>query len=607
MDMSAIAGVLGLPADERILSLLLKTMTMRGADGDGKYCSYDCSLLHTNMITSYGGSCKQPIELEYNGTPYTLVCDGELYNYREMRSQLQMLGHTFRDTSDAEVLLHAFAQWGERFLEKVNGVFGVAIWNQRKKELFLARDRMGVRPVFYKLHEGGFLFASEIKTILAYPTVRAELDADGAAELILLGPGRTPGSGVLRGIQELEPGCYGRYKDGKWSVRRYWQLRDRMHMESVEETAETVRDLVQDAIRRQRIAEPPVGTFLSGGLDSSIVATVCANCGCDEEQLQTFSLDYCDNEQHFIAERFQPDMDNSYIRVMNQFLNTQSHWTVLSTQSLFDALQEATIARDLPGLADVDSSLLLFCRDIAKHVKIALSGECADEIFGGYPWFRDPAVRDADGFPWAQNTKYRASFLLPWVRERVDPFAFINDRYLQTIRECDVLPETSPQDRRMKQMTNLNHRWFMQTLLDRNDRMSTRSGLAVRVPFCDYRIAEYMYAVPWEFKDYQGREKGLLRFAMGDLLPPEILNRKKSPYPKTYDPGYLDAVQCAMECVLDDPHAPIFEIIRRESIAELTTAEYSWPWYGQLMRVPQTIAYMLQLNFWLKAYQVQMV
>ena len=235
---------------------------------------------------------------------------------------------------------------------------------------------------------------------------------------------------------------------------------------------------------------------------------------------------------------------------------------------------------------------------------MALSGECADEIFGGYPWFRDPEIAEQEGFPWSQNIAQRSAFLLPDILEQVDPKEFVMDRYYQTLAECDILPECSPVDRRMKQMTYLNQRWFMQTLLDRKDRMSMYHGLEVRVPFCDHRIAEYLYAVPWEFKDYKSREKGLLRYAVESMLPTEIVYRKKSPYPKTYDPLYMQLVSDRLSTVIADHSSPILQIISKEKLKELITAEYTWPWYGQLMKVPQTIAYMLQINEWLKMYNV---
>ena len=539
---------------------------------------------------------------------YTIVYNGELYNTPELRRRLQDLGHTFLTHSDTEVLLCAYIQWGEGCLEELNGIFAFAVWEHHSKRLFLARDKIGVKPLFYMLYMGGILFASEIKTILAYPTVKAQLDAQGAAQVLLLGPGRMPGSGVFRDVFELEPGCCGYFEKGKWVFRRYWKLTDRTHEDSFEETADHIRFLLTDAVKRQMVSDVPIGCFLSGGLDSSLIAAVCAeelkNRG---ERLPTFSLDYENNRKFFVPGKFQPNTDSDYIPIMEDALQAQPHRTVLTPEDLVNAMEDATIARDLPGMADVDFSLLTFCGDIRKQVKVALSGECADEIFGGYPWYRDPEVRARSGFPWAQNTAQRTTLLSPQIRAQINGEDFVRQAYEDTLKQCDILPGTLPNERRMKQMVNLNHRWFMQTLLDRKDRMSMYCGLEVRVPFCDWRIAQYLYAVPWSFKDHQGYEKGLLRYAMRGYLPEEILWRKKSPYPKTHDPRYEALVTDLFRGMLSDVAAPIFQIVDKGALSSLLTEENPWPWYGQLMKKPQTIAYMLQINFWLKHYKISVV
>ncbi len=602
--MCAIAGILNLHADETIVAQMLASMRRRGPDGKGSYHVQNLHLLHARLsiIDPAGGA--QPMVYDQGKERYVISYNGELYNTEEIRQELLSLGHSFFGHSDTEVLLHAYAQWKDGVLDRLNGIFAFAVLEENSGRVFLARDRIGVKPLFYKLHEGGLLFASEMKTILTYPGVRAELDADGAGELLLLGPGRTPGSGVFRGIREIEPGCCAMWENGRLRLRRYWKLRDREHTDSFNTTAETVRSLVTDAIRRQMVSDVPIGTFLSGGLDSSVISAICAR---ELEGLDTFSVDYQDNAKYFEAGKFQPNADTEYIRIMLDTLDTKHHWTVLSPQDLIDHIADATVARDLPGMADVDTSLLAFCGQIRPHVKVALSGECADEIFGGYPWYRDPAIRDADGFPWAQTNNERAAFLAPWLTEALKPREFIHSRYRQTILESDILPENSPTERRMKEMVNLNFRWFMQTLLDRKDRMSMYQGLEVRVPFCDYRIAEYLYGVPWEMKDYKGYEKGLLRHAMRGVLPRSVLYRKKSPYPKTHHPQYLDIASDLLRAVLAQKDAPILQIVDRTALENLLSQDFAWPWYGQLMRRPQTIVYMLQINYWLEHYNVQII
>lgn len=600
--MCAIAGILDIKYTDRIIQAMLATMQRRGPDESGVAMQGPCCLLHTRLaiIDPEGG--QQPMRLTWHGRNYTLIYNGELYNTRQIRDDLIRLGHTFLGHSDTEVVLHAFVQWGEECLQRFNGIYAFALWDTEQQTLFLARDRMGVKPLFYSLYRQGILFASEIKTILSYPSFPRQLDAEGVGEVLLLGPGRTPGSGVLKGILELEPGCCARYKDGKLSVYRYWQLTDRIHTDSFPQTVERVRWLVEDAIIRQTVSDVPIGTFLSGGLDSSLITSICAS---RFDALPTFSLDYQDNARYFVPGKFQPNSDTEFIEAMNNFVRTDHHWTVLNPEQLKQALTDAVFARDLPGMADVDGSLLCFCGEIGDHVKVALSGECADEMFGGYPWFRDPEVSAGAGFPWSQNSLLRRQLIAPQWKELSEDF--VRSRYAQTLAQCDILPETSPQERRHRQMVNLNYRWFMQTLLDRKDRMSMYHSLEVRVPFCDHRIAEYLYAVPWEFKEYGGVEKGLLRHAMEGYLPNRILWRKKSPYPKTHDPAYTQLVAYDLSQLLQQKEAPILCLVRKEKLESLLSGEMEWPWYGQLMQRPQTMAYMLQLNTWLTHYKLDIL
>ena len=604
--MCAISGCIGLPMDETCIETMLQTMNRRGPDGRGIFQDGDCTLLHTRLaiIDPVGG--KQPMELPWGGENYCISYNGELYNTKELREKLRKLGHVFLTHSDTEVVLHSYAQWGQACLLKMNGIFAFAIWESKQQKLFLARDRIGVKPLFYSLSGKGLLFASEIKTILAHPAQRAALDVEGAAQLLLLGPGRYPGSGVFHGIQELEPGCCASFEAGALKVYRYWSLKDREHRENFSQTAEHTRALVLDAINRQMVSDVPIGTFLSGGLDSSLISAVCARKMEEAGQkLMTFSVGYPGNDKFFRAGKFQPTADSDYITLMADFLQSDQHLTELPPEALLSCLEEATIARDLPGMADVDFSLLAFCKEIRKHVKVALSGECADEIFGGYPWYRDPEVRDREGFPWAQNTRDRCALLHPSLRAKLDGESYVMDAYQKTCRESDILPGCSRQERRMKEMVNLNFRWFMQTLLDRKDRMSMFCGLEVRVPFCDYRIAEYLYGVPWEYKDYQGEEKGLLRFACAGLLPEAVAHRKKSPYPKTFDPQYEIRLEQKMR-QLFAADSPLFSLVDREALKDLLHRQSAWPWYGQLMARPQKIAYFLQIDFWLRHYGVEL-
>ena len=588
-----------------------QTLARRGPDQRGMYICGAAALIHARLAVVDLENGLQPMQLDWQGETYVLVYNGELYNTPELRAALAARGHSFNGHSDTEVLLHAFAEWGANCVPRCNGIFAFAVWQQNAGTLFLAQDRCGVKPLFYTQAEDSLIFGSELKTLLAHPAVPPRVDANGLAEVLLLGPGRTPGCGVFQNVRELLPGQYAVYETqtARLTLHTYWRLEDHDHPDDFTATARRVRDLVTDAIERQLVSDVPVATFLSGGLDSSLISAIAdSHFTARGKTLQTFSVGYQDNKKYFHATHFQPSPDAPYIRTMNQFLNAQHTWVTLDSEALAAALLEAVDARDLPGMADVDSSLLLFCREIRKTATVALSGECADEIFGGYPWYRDKTVRERYGFPWAQSTAYRVSFFKPEVFGGIDPAAYIDEGYRATLEQTSIRPGLDPLEQRMRQMFALNFNWFMQTLLDRKDRMSMYSGLEVRVPFCDYRIAEYLYSVPWEYKDYEGHEKGLLRQAMQGVLPTEVLWRKKSPYPKTWNPAYLNAVSAMLRSAMQDPDAPLLRIAKRAALEQLlTAAETATPWYGQLMTTPQTIAWFVQLNYWLQKYRVELV
>jgi asparagine synthase (glutamine-hydrolysing) len=581
----------------------------RGPDQSGLYMDGGTALIHTRLCVIDIENGRQPMEFRQGERKFVLVYNGELYNTGELRAELMALGHRFETRSDTEVLGRAYMQWGEGAPERLNGIFAFAVWEEHSRKLFLARDRIGVKPLFYALRGGGIIFASEIKALLRHPQIRAAADETSIAELILIGPGRSPGSGVFRGIHELESGECASFTGGVLRKRRYWELVDRENHDTYEQAVEKTRELVTDAVRRQLVSDVPVCTFLSGGLDSSIISSVAdGHVHAAGGRLRTFSVGYEDNERYFTAGKFQPNSDSDYIGYMNAALNAEHFDVTIGTQELAEALYEAVDARDLPGMADVDASLLLLCREVKRHATVALSGESADEIFGGYPWYTDRETMMREGFPWARSDALRASFLRPDLARTLNTREYVERRYADTADGSHVLPGRGEDERRMRQMVNLNFKWFMQTLLTRKDAMSMYSGLEVRVPFCDHRIAEYLYTLPWEYKYRGGVEKGLLRDAAAGLLPPEILKRKKSPYPKTHNPRYLEIVSSRLRAVLSNESSPIFTVVRRGALeALLNGGGGDAPWYGQLMTAPQTIAYFLQLNYWLEKYNVDVV
>lgn len=609
--MCGIGGFVDYERDARrggpILHGMKRTLTPRGPDAEGTYFDEDAALVHRRLIVIDPEGGKQPMHSPDRNT--IIIYNGELYNTPELRTELMSRGHEFVGHSDTEVLLHAYLEWKTDAFSRLNGIFAFAIWEKRERRLTLCRDRLGVKPLFFAPIRNGLTFGSTIDTVLCHPEIEPALDEDGLRTLLLLGPARPPESGVFRQIKSLLPGHFAVLTPENFTDHVYWQLEAHEHEDDLPTTIERTHTLICDAARRQLVSDVPLACFLSGGLDSSILSMLAAkDYAAHGETLHTWSVDYRDNDKYFTKSIFQPNSDDSYIDQMVDFLGTHHHRVVLEPEALCAALLPATDARALPGMADVDSSLLLFCAAVKRGgTTVCLSGECADELFGGYPWYHREEILFEDTFPWSRSVGLRLGLLTPDAVRNGEEF--VRQHYRDT---CDRAPKLSSDDKkaaRMREMFVLNLDWFMATLLDRKDRMSMYSGLEVRVPFCDHRIVEYAYNMPWDFKSLEGREKGIVRRAFANELPKEIVYRKKSPYPKTFHPVYTRLCADYVCRIFEDNTSVAASLFDRNAVQKLMQRPESLaePWFGQLMRTPQIFAYIIQLDRWFRHYHVKIV
>lgn len=609
--MCGIGGFVDYERDARrggpILHGMKRTLTPRGPDAEGTYFDEDAALVHRRLIVIDPEGGKQPMHSPDRNT--IIIYNGELYNTPELRTELMSRGHEFVGHSDTEVLLHAYLEWKTDAFARLNGIFAFAIWEKRERRLTLCRDRLGVKPLFFAPIRNGLTFGSTIDTVLCHPEIEPALDEDGLRTLLLLGPARPPESGVFRQIKSLLPGHFAVLTPENFTDHVYWQLEAHEHEDDLPTTIERTHTLICDAARRQLVSDVPLACFLSGGLDSSILSMLAAkDYAARGETLHTWSVDYRDNDKYFTKSIFQPNSDDSYIDQMVDFLGTHHHRVVLEPEALCAALLPATDARALPGMADVDSSLLLFCAAVKRGgTTVCLSGECADELFGGYPWYHREEILFEDTFPWSRSVGLRLGLLTPDAVRNGEEF--VRQHYRDT---CDRAPKLSSDNKkaaRMREMFVLNLDWFMATLLDRKDRMSMYSGLEVRVPFCDHRIVEYAYNMPWDFKSLEGREKGIVRRAFADELPKEIVYRKKSPYPKTFHPVYTRLCADYVRRIFEDNTSVAASLFDRNAVQKLMQRPESLaePWFGQLMRTPQIFAYIIQLDRWFRHYHVKIV
>lgn len=544
----------------------------------------------------------------YSYGEYAIVYNGQIYNTKELCNTLKQNDFTFKGHCDTEILLKSYIYYGKDVVNHLNGIFAFAIWNSKTQELFLARDHFGIKPLFYTQLENTLIFSSEIKGLFEYPGVEKVIDSQGISELFGIGPSHTPGTTVFKNIFELKPAHFAVYNTSGLHIKRYWKLKSEEHKDTFEETCENLKYLLEDAITRQLVSDVPLCTFLSGGLDSSII-TKFASDYCKKEglpPLDTYSIDYVDNDKNFVKSDFQPNSDNYYIELMNRNLHTNHHQIVIDTPELASYLEDAMLARDMPGMADIDSSLLLFCKNVKKDMTVSLTGECADEIFGGYPWFFREDALNSGTFPWSIAIDERQKLLNLDINKKVNLKEYIDFRYKESLKEVEILDCDSKETAEKRKISHLTLNWFMQTLLDRSDRMAMYNGFELRVPFCDYRLAQYVWNIPWEMKALNGREKGLLRYVCKDFLPDEIINRKKSPYPKTHNPTYLSKVKNMLSDIMNHSNAPINSLLNRDYIMDILNTDgsaFTRPWFGQLMTGPQLMAYLCQVNMWLERYQ----
>ena len=580
-------------------------MKSRGPDATEMFSDNVAVLHHNRLSVMDPENGRQPMSATFRGKEYVIVYNGEIYNSPELRKTLERYGAVFRTGCDTETVLWSYIIFGSECPKLLNGIFAFAVYDAKEKKVFFARDRLGVKPFFYSEVGGNFCFASEIKALLQNHKISRKVRLDGFWQLVFLSPVTLSGTTVFTDIKELKPAECGEYSPNGLKITSYWSLEAKPFIGDTVDAAEETAELLDDAIGRQLVSDVPLCTFLSGGLDSSVITAVAAeNYRKKGETLSTYSFEYEGNKQSFKSTLFQPQGDDEFAVYLSRWLGTEHTILTAPNDMVADSLTLAVTARDFPGQADIDSSLLYFCSEVKKRHTVALSGECSDEIFGGYPWFYRPEMLYRDFFPWIHEPMERAGIFRQDLAKAKEGYGYLSGEYRKIISNCPSLPGDSDAMRTSRIATCLSVGYFMTSLLERKDRMSMYSGLEVRVPFADHRILEYVYNVPWEIKFENGVEKALLRNAMKDWLPDKILWRKKSPYPKTHNPEYRKKVTEILRQRMNEGGL-LREIIDWNVLVSVLEGEDK-TWFGQLMSTPQLIAWLIQFDYWLKEYKVDL-
>ncbi|MFB7273573.1 asparagine synthase (glutamine-hydrolyzing) [Streptomyces sp. NPDC056244] len=572
-----------LTARHDVLNAMTATMACRGPDDSGLWVRPHAGLGHRRLAVIDLAGGRQPMEVRTPGGTVALVYTGEVYNFTELRAELERKGHRFRTASDTEVVLLGYLEWGERLPEHLNGMFAFAIWDERENKLVMVRDRLGVKPLYYYPTPDGVLFGSEPKAILANPLARPAVDTAGLREL--LGFTMAPGWALWKDMREVEAATVVTVDARGIRTRTYWSLEAREHTDDLATTLTRVGALMTDIVHRQLVADVPQCVLLSGGLDSSVVTGLAAaRLAAQGERLRTFSVDFANREETFRADANWDSPDTPYIRDVVDLVGSDHRFVTLSPDELTDPeLRRAVItARDMPvGFGETDTSLYLLFKAIRAESTVALSGESSDEVFGGYRWFHDPEAVKAETFPWlafrSPMSHGRSAPFRPEVRGALDLDTYVADQYATAVAAVGHLDGDDEHERRMRTIGNLHLTRFVRMLLDRKDRVSMAVGLEVRVPFCDHRLVEYVYNAPWALKSFDGREKSLLRHATAHVVPESVRGRRKSPYPSTQDPGYGAALQQQAKEVLAEDSHPVFTLIDRAWLTDAVGRDVTMP------------------------------
>jgi len=579
--MCGIAGWISYKNDlrnqEPVIAAMTATMALRGPDAGGLWIDRHVAFGHRRLAIIDLSGGVQPMQAEEEGKVIaSLIYTGEVYNFAELRDELIQLGHSFKTRSDTEVVLHSYLQWGDEMAEHLNGMFAFAIWDVRTETLLLVRDRMGVKPLFYYPTTDGVLFGSEPKAILAHPEIDPRVGKEGMRELFVLA--KNPEATIYSGMYEVRPGQIVRVNSEGLVKRRYWQLEAREHEDDLPQTIQTVRNLLEDIVRRQVVADVPLCSLLSGGLDSSTVTAMADRAirAQQKKRVRSFSVDFTEHGAAFVANDLHKSSDTPFVRDFVRHVGCDHTEVVLDSRALADPdLNRAVLAAaDFPLSAsgDMFTSLYRLFQAIRTDSTVALSGESADEVFGGYSWFHDPKAVAAKTFPWLAITGQvfgGAKVLEPDLLGDLDLAEFEADSYAQALAEVPVLKGEDGHERRMREISYLHLTRFVQFLLDRKDRLSMAVGLEVRVPFCDHRLVEYVFNIPWHMKTFDGREKSILRAAAHDLLPQSIVERVKSPYPSTQDPAYEKAIRDDVQNIMRDKAHPASSLFNHKVVGNI--------------------------------------
>ena len=507
------------PASQTIQDMV-RLLQRRGPDHEGSYFSGAVGLGHRRLaVIDLSAQANQP--MVDTDTGMAIVFNGTIYNYPELRRQLIELGHTFRSTGDTEVILKAYVQWGPSSVSRLAGMFAFALWDAARQELFLARDRLGIKPLYYVLGRGFFRFASTSQALLAAGDVDTSLDRSGLHHFLSLhGVVPAPGT-ILQGLKKLSPGHTMRIRaTGERQVKRYWQLRaDQIDTgKSEQEWCHDIETALQQAVeKRLRIADIPVGVLLSGGLDSSLLVGLLDRSGVQD--IQTYSAGFEDQPE-------ERGNEFEYSDRVAQHFGTRHHKIYVDNRKVLERLPGAVEYMAEPMVGQDAIAFYLLAEQVSRHVSVVLSGQGADEVFGGYFWY--PRMQAEESFGVESFAKHYFDRSHAEMKDTLCGDLVSRDFTSDSVRR--LLSEADTDDF----VCAVLHMDVTTLMVDdpvkRVDNMTMAHGLEARVPFLDHELVELAMRLPAGYKLDSGG-KHILKKIARSLLPPEVIDREKGYFP----------------------------------------------------------------------------
>lgn len=591
--MSGIAGIINFKKNlysykaynALLVGEMANSLSHRGPDDSGEWIGEHAAFSHKRLsvIDPDGGT--QPMKKVVEGYEFVITYNGVLYNASDLRAELKKNGYEFTTTSDTEVLLYTYIHYGTKCARMLNGAYAFCIWDSMRQQVFVCRDRFGIKPFFYSTVGNTFIFASEIKALFKYPDLKAQIDSDGLCEIFTASPVKTQNNTVFKNIYELKPAHTMIINRSGTFINCYWQLQYKEHNDSYDDTVEKTKEILYDSIKRNLVSDVPVATLLSSDLTSDFITEVAKTELQEHNQkLSTYSFNYvCDGTN------------------LNSLTGADTNHTNLlcENEDSIKYLYDSMYYKDLPAMCDCDSSLVYYFRQVKKNHTVLLSGIHSDYVFETNACFNENNTENAtDSLQYFDLIPYK-NILKQSIANTLNLSEYSKRKHEEIIDQIPTFDCNSEYEQQ-KRNSYISINYFAANALERLDRMASASGLDIRFPVFDYRLTEYIFNTPGTIKGKDNTSHNILNQLSEIILPKDSLIYKKSPKQKINISYYQQEIKRILSDILNTPNEPINVFLDRQN-----TLKICWEHYNH--STAHIMEYLIQVNYFLKRFNPSII